>query len=161
MRRINERRQQIEEESRLREEVRFKGRITSSKLAAQGHFQLDQNVRDAVKKRVEEVEQEEKQKKQKKQKRLQNEEKQKEKYNAAKQKETDPNKTLTIADKRQICRYERMPTDPTSIMSMTAAEVNTMYAIIRERRQPEEGAAMADVWSISTVAKQFVEGFIV
>ena len=140
MKKINDRRKKIMDANEASEAIRLKGRITSSKLAAQGHFQLDKTVRDAVKQRIAEVEQEEKKKQEK---RLQNELKQKQKYEAAKQKEMDATKTLTLADKRQICRYERLPTDPTTIMSMSAAEVISFYDIILKRRI--QSAAVAAV----------------
>ena len=89
--------------------------------------------------RIEKVEQEEKQKKDK---RLQNEVKQKERYDRAKKKEMDATRTLTLADKKQICRYEKLPTDPSSIMTMNAEQLNSLYNSIKARRQPD---AVADV----------------
>ena len=121
------------EQSRISDEVRLKGRITSSKLAAQGHFQLDKSVRDAVKRRADEVQAEEQEKQRK---RVEKEQKQRQKYEEAKNKESDPNKTLTLSDKRLICRYERLSTDPTVVSNMNAGQVNELYACIIARRVP-------------------------
>ena len=126
------------EQARISEEVRFKGRITSSKLAAKGHFQLDKTVRDAVKQRVDELQREEREKQQK---RIDKEQKQRQKYEEAKNKEIDPNKTLTLIDKRLICRYERLSTDPTVVSNMNAGQVNELYSRIIARRRPNGAVA--------------------
>ena len=133
MKNIKEKAMNELEQSRISEDVRLKGRITSSKLAAQGHFQLDKSVRDAVKRRADEVQAEEQEKQRK---RVEKEQKQRQKYEEAKNKEANPNKTLTLSDKRLICRYERLSTDPTPVTTMNAAQVNGLYSRIVARRVP-------------------------
>ena len=111
----------------------MKGRITSGKLASQGHFHLDNTVRNAVKERIQQQQQEAEQKQKKKQ---HDEQKRLEKYASSKEKEAADASTLTMADKRIICRYERMPTNPTttSINTMNAAHLGRLYDEIVARR---------------------------
>ena len=65
MKNIKDKANSLMEVSRISEEVRLKDRVTSSKLAAQGHFQLDKTVGDAVKRRVDELQAEEQEKQKK------------------------------------------------------------------------------------------------
>ena len=139
MKGIQEKRKRLMEEAEKMDSIRLKGRITSGKLASQGHFQLDNKVREAVKEKIQLQMQEEQKKKQK---RELEEEKRRERYAASKEKEAAGSSTLTMADKRIICRYERMPTDPTTttINTMNAARLNQLYDEIVARRPTQEAA---------------------